>query len=214
MNRFLLLILFLSLQNILMAQNTSESSGEKSGVNVICYGDLNKDGIQDKVVVETSQDKANMEVRETDGYVYNYNQPVMYIYFGSADGYKLYRKYTNVIPRVETDAECIDYDIKVTDRGVLSIGYSLFYSMGSYGTDKHTYLYRYQNADFFLIGEDYGTMARNTGRTEDVSINYVTHKKQVVTGNAFEEKNVTPTEKWSRIPAKPLERLGARNLKQ
>jgi len=210
MRKYILLIIALCVLNNIMAQNDVKASDEKSGINTVCYGDLNKDGIQDKLVVETPQNKANIQVRD-DGYVYNFNQPIMYIYFGSADGYKLYKKYNNVIPRKEVEEECIDYEIGITDKGVLRIGYDIMYSMGSYGTNKHSYLFRYQNGDFFMIGEDYSSMTRNNGNTEDISINYVTHKKQVIKGNAFDE--VTPTEKWSKIPAKPLERLGTRNLK-
>lgn len=175
-------------------------------------GDLNKDGLIDEVLIETPRNKANMVIRESDGYEYNFNQPVMSISFSNGQGYKLFKKYNNVIPHPESEAECVDLHVSITEKGVLKINYSLFMSMGSYGTSEHTYLYRYQNGDFYLIGEEYTNGSRNTGDTEKVSINYLTHKKQTVKSNSFKETK--PVEKWSTIPKKPLEKLGTRNLKE
>jgi len=179
---------------------------------IIYYGDLNKDGIEDKVVIETPKDASNMMVRESDGYVYNFNQPILYVYFGDGKDYKLYKRYENVIPRIESEFECLDLDVGITDRGVLRIAFSLFYSAGSYGTSKHAYLFRYQDGDFFMIGEDCSSGSRSTGKEETVSKNYVTHKKQTVVGSMFDD-GVKPKETWTKLPVRPLERLGKRNLK-
>jgi len=176
------------------------------------FGDLNKDEIKDKVVIETPRNKEKMLIRESDGYEFNFNQPILKIYFGDGTDYKLYKTYKNVIPHPESEDECVDLEVSITERGVLRIYYSLFYSMGSYGTSNHTYLYRYQNDDFYLIGEDHTESSRNTGDYENVSINYLTHKKQVKAGNNFDDKK--PTEKWSSIPNKSLEKLGTRILKE
>jgi len=176
-------------------------------------GDLNKDGIVDKIVIETPRNKANIVVRESDGYEYNFNQPIMYVYFSDGKDYKLFKKYSNVIPHPEEEDECVDLQVTISEKGVLKISYSLFYSMGSYGSSDHSYLYRYQDGDFCLIGEEHTESERNTGDYENVSINHLTHKKQVKTGNNFEDGK-KPTEKWLSIPNKPLEKLGAKNLKE
>ena len=84
-------------------------------------------------------------------------------------------------------------------------------SAGSYGTSTDTYIYRYQKGDFHLIGKDTEEMMRNTGESTVVSENYLTWKRQVTTSNAFDDKAPT-TEKWSRLPKKALEKLGAREL--
>jgi hypothetical protein len=46
-----------------------------------------------------------------------------------------------------------------------------------------------------------------TGEANTVSNNYLTHKRQVVKENVFDE-TVKPKETWTSIPKKPLSRLG------
>lgn len=175
------------------------------------YGDLNQDGNDDRVVIETPRDKAKMQIRE-DGYEYNFNQPILYIYFSNGNKYQLFKKYTNVIPHPESDTESVDLEVSITNKGVLRIAYSLFMTMGGCGTTKHSYLYRYQDGDFCLIGEDSEEGARNTGDYENVSINYLTNKKKTTNGNNFNNKK--PIEKWFTLPTQPLHKLGEKNLRE
>ena len=171
------------------------------------HGDLNKDGIVDLVVVATPDYVENLKTRD-DGYVYNFNQPILAIYFGTAQGQlQLWRQYDDVIPADESENCSHEVNVEITGRGALRIAISLFCSAGSYGTSVDTYTYRYQNSDFFLIGMDNEEMRRNTGESTVVSENYLTWKRQVKTSNVFDE-NIPSTEKWSRIPKKPLEKLG------
>ena len=44
-------------------------------------GDLNKDGIADLVIIATPNFRENIQVREGDGYEYDYNQPILAIYW-------------------------------------------------------------------------------------------------------------------------------------
>ena len=174
-------------------------------------GDLNKDGIEDLVVVATPDYKENTLTRD-DGYVYNFNQPILAIYFGSGQGrLKLWKQYDNVIPADESVNCSHDITLEITSRGALRIAISLFCSAGSYGTSVDTYTYRYQQGDFCLIGMDNEEMRRNTGESTIVSENYLPWKRQVKTSNVFDE-SVPPTEKWSRLTKKALEKLGAREL--
>ena len=171
-------------------------------------GDLNKDGVSDLVVMATPNFPEFIEKRE-DGYEYNYNQPVLAIFFGGKDGnFQCFKQYENVIPRRTDPYNMIDCDVQVTPKGVLQIGVEYFSSMGSWGTSNSSYKFRYQDGDFFLIGQDSQSYMRNTGEAENVSFNYLTGKKQLVTFNMFDEK-VKKKEKWSRLPKKPLRKLGA-----
>ena len=175
-------------------------------------GDLNHDGYADLAIVATSNDKAHLRTRD-DGYVYNFNQPILAIYFGTPQGtFRLWRQYAEVIPPSVIDEMIfVDVTLSVTDRGVLSLATETFMSMGGYATYQTHYSYRYQQGDFYLIGRDQTSGMRNTGEMETVSENYLTWKRQVVKDNMFEE---TPrrTERWSRLPRKPLEKLGERTL--
>ena len=174
-------------------------------------GDLNKDGIADLVVIATPDYEENLKRRD-DGYVYNFNQPILAIYFGNAQGeFSQWRQYDNVIPADDNEYCSHDIALTVTERGTLRIAVGVWCSAGSYGTSTDTYIYRYQKGDFYLIGKDTEEMMRNTGEINIVSENYLTWKRQVTTSNAFDDKAPT-TEKWSRMPKKALEKLGAREL--
>ena len=174
-------------------------------------GDLNKDGIPDLVISATPDSTEHITVRD-DGYEYNFNKPVLAIYFGTANGdYSLYKAYENTIPGRQSEFEMIDGSYEITDRGVLRIGLSYFYSAGSYSNNWSTYVFRYQDGDFFLIGMESGEQSRTTGEAVTTSYNYLTHKKQIKTENVF-EGNDTSSEKWEKIPKEPLRRLGTFEL--
>ena len=177
-------------------------------------GDLNKDGIVDLVVVATPDFKENTKTRD-DGYVYNFNQPLLAVYFGTAEGkMQLWRQYDQVVPARPDEYVSIDASLTITEKGVLRISLETFASMGGWGTEHSNFSFRYQDGDFYLIGKEYHCMSRNTGDMETTSENYLTWRRQVVKENAFEDSNVPRKEKWTKLPKKPLEKLGASNLQE
>lgn len=177
-------------------------------------GDFNQDGIQDLLVEAHPKDPLHMRTREEDGYVYNFNQRVLAIYFGQSDGkLKRFKEYAKTLPCDDEDNEnCMhEFDYKVTTKGVIRISISVFCSAGGSEVPSTEYVYRYQNGDFYLIGKDYGSFSRYSGEATKVSENYLTHKKQTITYNMFDE-DVDETEKWTKLPATPLQKLGAKQL--
>ena len=171
-------------------------------------GDLNKDGIVDLVVVATPDFKENTKTRD-DGYVYNFNQPLLAVYFGTAEGkMQLWRQYDQVVPARPDEYVSIDVSLTITEKGVLRISLETFASMGGWGTEHSNFSFRYQDGDFYLIGKEYHSMSRNTGDMETTSENYLTWRRQVVTENAFEDSNVPRKETWTKLPKKLLEKLG------
>ena len=178
--------------------------------HISSVGDLNKDGIADLVLIATPDNPAHIKVRD-DGYVYNFNPPQLAIYFGTKEGsYHYWRLYDDLLP-AEDEGTSIEYTLDITERGTLTIGLSIFATMGSYNSPSSTYVFRFQDGDFYLIGEDQHSFSRMSGEDEVNSYNYLTHKRQRIVSNAFDE-TIKPKETWTTIPKAPLKRLGSEML--
>lgn len=181
--------------------------------DTICYqwGDLNKDGVLDLVLVATPRDPENMKTR-SDGYEYNFNEPVLAIYFGKGDGsYSLFKEYPNTIPGAVDEFTFVTVEAEITAKGVLKFGIEVFHSAGGSETGQNSYLYRFQDDDFYLIGFDSDSYSRYSGEKVAESRNYLTKKQKTTTSNVFDDK-VKPTVTWTDLPDEPLERLGSRML--
>ncbi len=170
-------------------------------------GDLNKDGLEDLVVMAVSNDEKGLRKRD-DGYVYNLNQPVLAIYFGQADGtLSRWKEYPTLLLANASESITYNYSLKVTPKGALIISVEPFASAGTWQQSTYSFTYRYQDGDFYLIGKDEDSYARNSGEGEQSSYNYLTHRSLRTSYNVFEDKK--PVEKWTKIAAEPLHRLGA-----
>lgn len=175
--------------------------------HVEAFGDLNRDGVSDLVLVATPnyRNKKDIEDDEEGGII-----PVLAIYFGTRNqGYQCWRQYEDIMP--ETGFEYISLEVtpEISAKGVLSIGLSTFASMGGWSNYSNTYRFRYQQKDFYLIGKDENSFARNTGVNTYVSENYLTRKKQTVVEQQLESDEIVPNkEKWTSLPKQPLKRLG------
>lgn len=167
-------------------------------------GDMNGDGLPDLVIIATPCNKEKMKTRD-DGYVYNFNQPVLAIYWGDKNGnYKLFKQYDNVIPAREDEFLAITPSLDITKSGSLQIDLEFFATAGSYTQPTTTHVFRYQNGDFMLIGKDVVELERTTGKTVTTSENYLTRKRTVVTDRP-KRKAIT---KRSRLPKRALKPLG------
>ena len=170
-------------------------------------GDLDKDGVKDLVIIATPDNEENFII--DDGDTIDANVPILAIFKGKKDGsYTPWRQYDEALPPKPGLFVSIYFSLDINDRGVLKIGLEYFASAGSYGSTNCSFVYRFQNGDFFLIGEDNTSFMRNSGEAETYSYNYLTHKRQLVKFNMFDDK-VKPRETWSNLPKKPLKRLGS-----
>lgn len=170
-------------------------------------GDLNKDGIEDIVLVVLPNDPAHIKTRE-DGFQFNFNPKYLAVYFGSPSCvYKCFKVWDKAIPRREDEYMESNADISITPKGVMDIRISFWASMGTAGTGGTTYRYRFQSGDFYLIGEECSWFNRMSGEGERTSINYLTGQRNVTTGNMIE--NTGMRTRKERFKKEPLRLLGS-----
>ena len=183
-----ILPMLVSAQNLAKKGRSAEAIVPQATNYIKAEGDLNKDGLSDLVI---------------------YAEPVLAIYFATSSGvYEQWKEYDNVLPvDDEDDYLMIDIVLGVNDNGTLRIALSSFATAGTSYNSNNTYIYRFQNGDFYKIGEAQHSMSRMSGEAETVSYNYLTNKCQRVTENVFDE-SVKPKETWTNIPKKPLKKLG------
>lgn len=172
-------------------------------------GDLNKDKLEDTVIVIEKEDKKNIKKNDVLGPDYlNLNPRILLVLFKQKDGtYILASKNDKGFIQSENDEEnpalmdtLSGIDIK---NNILRINFDYFLSAGSWEASQIIFTFRFQNNRFELIGYDSNSYMRNSGEQEEFSINFSTNKIKTTTGgNMFDEKLNKPKEKWKNINIK------------
>ena len=166
-------------------------------------GDLNKDKLEDTVIVIEKEDKKN--IKKNDGFgseELNLNPRILLVLFKQKDGtYILASKNDKGFIKSEGNdnnpALMDTLDDIIIKNNVLKIVFNYFMSAGSWWTSTNVYIFRFQNNVFELIGYESNAYMRNTGEEEGTSINFSTNKAKITTGgNIFEEKENNPKDEW------------------
>lgn len=173
------------------------------------YGDLNKDNINDYVIIIKGTDPQNVE-ENSFGKMVDRNRRGIVIALSQGNGYKKVIDNRDCFSSENEDggvyyAPELWFEIK---RNVLYIRYA----HGRYG--HWMYLFRYQNGTFEQIGFEshgnYGPIPQSI-----ISINYSTGKKKTLINLNAEEGDDTLPEKWEEtwedIEAAPLLKLNEIN---
>lgn len=169
-------------------------------------GDLNKDKLEDAVIVIEKEDKKNIKKNDSLGSDYlNLNPRILLVLFKQKDGtYTLVSKNDKGFipsPNSEDEPTLEDtFDSISIKNNTFRINFNYFYSAGSWGTSQTNYIFRYQNNKFELIGFSESSFMRNSGEEEELSINFSTNKVKTTTGgNVFEGNVNNPKSKWKTI---------------
>ena len=166
-------------------------------------GDLNKDKLEDTVIVIEKEDKKN--IKKNDGFgpeELNLNPRILLVLFKQKDGtYILASKNDKGFIKSEGNdnnpALMDTLDDIIIKNNVLKIVFNYFMSAGSWWTSTNVYIFRFQNNVLELIGYESNAYMRNTGEEEGTSINFSTNKAKITTGgNIFEEKENNPKDEW------------------
>ena len=169
-------------------------------------GDLNRDKLEDTVIVIEKEDKKN--IKKNDGFgpeELNLNPRILLVLFKQKDGtYILASKNDKGFIKSEGNddnpALMDTLDDIIIKNNVLKIVFNYFMSAGSWWTSTNVYIFRFQNNVFELIGYESNAYMRNTGEEEGISINFSTNKAKITTGgNIFEEKENNPKNEWRYV---------------
>lgn len=166
--------------------------------------DINHDRIPDLVVIALPDFPENIQTRD-DGYKINKNSPIVAIYFGERGVYKLWNSTISIIEAADEFSFLDEVTASISAKGIVTIGYKMFFSAGTWGAPTNKFVYRYQDHDLYLIGYDRNTLNRATLEEETVSYNFLTHKKQT---SITKEGVKTKKDKWQNIAKKPLMEFG------
>lgn len=163
------------------AQETNSSNFVPDGhvIYETIYGDLNKDGLEDCILIIKGTDKENIVVNRFDQEV-DRNRRGIIVLFKKNDTYELAVKNENCFFSENEDGGVYyapELSIYVENEKLY-----IHYSHGRYGYWKYTF--RFQDSDFKLIGFD---SSSNHGPivNKETSINFLT-KKKIISENTNE----------------------------
>ncbi len=220
----LLYLFFLTFVTIVNSQNSNPSipsEGKliadfvpnKWKVIAKAEGDLNKDRINDVALVIENTATENIILNEGLGKdTLNINPRFLLVLFKTDSKYVLKSINKKFIPsQDDSESPCLDdpfmenggIEIK---NGVLNIDLHYWLSCGSWYVTDRKYKFRFQENSFVLIGYDSSSFHRSSGESQSISINFISKKKQLITGmNEFEESN--PKTIWKSIKIEKLIKL-------
>ena len=169
------------------------------------YGDLNKDGFKDCIIIIKGTDK-NKIIHDKSFGELDRNRRGLVVLFKNRENYELVVKNLDCFSSENEDGGVyfppeLSVEIK---KGNLYI----HYSHGRYGYWRYTF--RFRNSDFELIGYD-GSSNRGPIVNSQTSINFLTEKKQIKENlNEYPEQDPgdeTFKETWKNIKANKLVKL-------
>lgn len=153
-------------------------------------GDLNKDSKNDIALI-LEKNQTDHPVLKDDGTALHNNQRKLAVFFKTAQGYKLAAE-NHTLPPAEQPNTCLLDPLSESEgitihKGILSLELSYFMACGGWEWPRHTYIFRWQNQQFALIGFDYYSFHRASGEETNKSYNFSTKKRKEILGaNMFE----------------------------
>ena len=93
-------------------------------------------------------------------------------------------------------------NINIT-KGVLRLDFAIFMNAGGWGIWNNSYVFRYQENEFKLIGADYNYINRGSGETENRSYNLLTKEVKIsnesISGDKVKEKTTLRPFKCNKL---------------
>ena len=185
-----------------LKQNANDFIPQGFVLSGTSIGDLNKDGVDDKVLLIKGTDKGAFEKNEFGEFV-DRNRRGIIILFKKDNQYQMVLKNLNCFSSENEDGGVYyapELSLEI-NKGNLYI----HYAHGRYGYWKYTF--RYRNSDFYLIG--YDSSEGGEVVEKETSINFLSKKKQekVNTNESAEGGDEEFRETWTNITVSKLLKL-------
>lgn len=185
-----------------LKQNANDFIPQGFVLSGTSIGDLNKDGVDDKVLLIKGTDKGAFEKNEY-GEMVDRNRRGIIILFKKDNQYQMVLKKLNCFSSENEDGGVYyapELSLEI-NKGNLYI----HYAHGRYGYWKYTF--RYRNSDFYLIG--YDSSEGGEVVEKETSINFLSKKKQekVNTNESAEGGDEEFRETWTNITVNKLLKL-------
>jgi hypothetical protein len=166
-------------------------------------GDLNRDNIEDAVVVLQHSDSVLfVKTENIEDTVITQPRLLLILFKNSSDNnYNLIEQNNSFILNHESSAMDDPFQGIKINKGILQIDFQLFYNMGSWSITTASYKFRFNNNEFFLIGADYSSIHRASLDFEDYNYNFLTKKRSVTKGN---ESNGSKKTTWKTLDINAL----------
>lgn len=140
-------------------------------------GDLNKDKLDDIALVIQATDPKNILANDglgADTIDTNPRSLIVLFKDTNGNGYNLAVKNDSFILSHEDPVMANPFSNITIKNGTLKLHFSSWASAGTWYMSNNTYVFRYQDNDFTLIGADYQETHRASGETTEFSINFLT----------------------------------------
>jgi hypothetical protein len=150
-------------------------------------GDLDGDSRADLALVLRAEDPANVVAETMCAERFDTNPWMLALLLAKPDGgYRLAVENHTLIPRRENPCEVDPFSDSgqiAIERGILRIHLERMMTAGGWDAGNATFKWRLQGGSLRLVGFDYSNVKRNTGALTLISVNYLTGRAKISTGN-------------------------------
>lgn len=167
-------------------------------------GDLDADGRADLALLLRGDDPALRIPAPMCDDPFDTNPRLLVIAFAApGGGYRRVVANARLVPRRENPCEMdwIEEGALGIGRGGVSLHLHRMMSMGGWAAGTTRFTFRWRDDALRLIGWDYTYVARNSGATAGIGINYLTRRVRTETGGIDSDRGAV---RWSTIAPAPL----------
>ncbi len=168
---------------VLPSQGKNQAAFVPAGWIILdsAYGDLNKDGLNDIVIIIQKRDSVNM-INDASDTVLTHPRILAILFQQSNNILSLAEQSNSFILKHDNPSMDDPYSRLFINKGVLEINFSFFYNIGSWYITNTTYKFRFQQKQFVLTGAEKYSFHRATHHFEEYSYNFLTKVRMKTTG--------------------------------